>query len=176
MKQSQSIPEAAATPQATRIERLIVCAIATFFGAGHFPIWPGTAGTLAAVPLAYLLLGLGRGYLYGVTVALFAVGTWAAGRYCELTGQPDNRRVVIDEVVGYLLCLWAVPCSPQNLIGAFALFRLFDIWKPWPIRVVDRRVHGGFGVMADDVCAGAVSAVLLWLLQPYLPLSGRWGL
>ncbi len=155
--------------------RLLVSLIATFFGAGHSPIWPGTAGTLAAIPLAYLLLGLGHAWLIGATVVLFFAGTWAAERYCEMTGKHDNRRVVIDEVVGYLLCLWVVPCSLPNLGLAFVLFRLFDTWKPWPIRVVDRRVKGGFGVMADDVLAGALSAVLLKLLQPYLPplLFGR---
>lgn len=153
-------------------KRLIITALATFFGAGYSPIWPGTAGTLAAVPLAYLLLGCGRAWLYGATVAVLLAGTWAAERYCVLTGTHDNRRIVIDEVAGYLLSMWAVPGSLQNLAAAFVLFRLFDTWKPWPIRVVDRRVKGGFGVMADDVCAGAVSAGLLWLAQPYL---SRWS-
>jgi phosphatidylglycerophosphatase A len=156
-------------PPATPAQRLLIAAIATFFGAGHSPIWPGTAGTIAAVPLAYFLLGVGRLWLFAATVVLFIVGTWAAGRYCELTGKHDNRRVVIDEVVGYLLCMWAVPRTLPNLLAAFVLFRTFDTWKPWPIRLVDRRVKGGFGVMADDVLAGALAALLLWLAQPYIP-------
>lgn len=148
---------------------LLVLTIATFFGAGFTPVAPGTAGTLATIPLAYLLMGLGRFWLIVATLIIFAIGTWAAERYCEITGKHDNQRIVIDEVVGYLICLWFVPRSAPNLIAAFALFRILDTWKPWPIRLVDRKVKGGFGVMADDVCAGAVGALILWLLQPHLP-------
>lgn len=148
---------------------LLVLAIATFFGAGFSPFWPGTAGTLATIPLAYVLMGLGRPMLIAATVAIFILGTWAAGRYCELTGKHDNQRIVIDETVGYLICLWGVQRSGPNLLAAFVLFRIFDTWKPWPIRVVDRRVKGGFGVMADDVCAGVIGALILWLAQPHLP-------
>lgn len=146
----------------------MVSAIATFFGSGHSPIWPGTAGTLATIPVAYVLMGFGKAALIGATIFLFLIGVWAAEHYCEMTGTHDNGRIVIDEVVGYLITLWPVARTIPNLVVAFALFRLFDIWKPWPIRVVDRRIKGGFGVVADDVCAGAVSALILWLLQPLL--------
>ena len=149
-------------------KRLVVGTIATWFGSGHSPIWPGTAGTLATIPLAWVLMGLGRGWLVGATIALFLAGVWAAEHYCEMTGTHDNGRIVIDEVVGYLITLWPVSRSIPNIVVGFALFRLFDIWKPWPIRVVDRQVKGGFGVVFDDVCAGVASAVVLYLLQPYL--------
>lgn len=139
--------------------------MATALGAGFSPYAPGTCGTLAAVPLAYGLMGLGRAWLAGGTALLTLGGIWAAGRFCEATGCHDNQRIVIDEVAGYLLSLALVPRSAINLLAAFGLFRLLDIWKPWPIRVIDRRVGGGLGVMADDLAAGALAAVILLLLQ-----------
>lgn len=143
--------------------------IATFFGVGYSSFIPGTMGTLAAVPLGYLVMGCGAPALWATTAVVSAAGIWAAGRYCELTGRHDNQRIVIDEVAGFLLTLSLVPRTPWNLALAFLLFRLLDIAKPWPIRLVDRRVKGGIGVMADDLLAGAVGAVALRLLQPYLP-------
>lgn len=142
--------------------------LATVFGVGYSPVMPGTMGTLAAVPLAYAVMGAGPWALWLTTAAVTAAGTWAAGRYCALTGQHDNQRIVIDEVAGYLLTLSLVPRSAANLALAFLLFRLLDIVKPWPIRLVDRRVHGGFGVMADDLLAGLVGAGILRLVAPHL--------
>ena len=142
--------------------------LATVFGVGRSPVMPGTMGTLAAVPLAYAVMGQGAPALWLTTAAVTAAGTWAAGRYCELTGQHDNQSIVIDEVAGYLLTLSLVPRTAANLAAGFLLFRLLDIAKPWPIRVVDRRVHGGFGVMADDLLAGLIGAGLLRLAAPHL--------
>ncbi len=130
---------------------------------------PGTMGTLVAVPLAYVVMGFGPLALWATTLVVTLVGTWAAGRFCRLTKTHDNQRIVVDEVAGYLLTLALVPRTPANLILAFVLFRLLDIAKPWPIRVVDRRVKGGFGVMADDLLAGLIGAVVLRLAAPYLP-------
>ena len=143
--------------------------LATVFGVGYSPVMPGTMGTLAAVPLAYAVMGGGAPALWLTTAAVAAAGTWAAGRYCQLTGKHDNQCIVIDEVAGYLLTLSLVPRTAANLGLGFILFRLLDITKPWPIRLVDRRVHGGFGVMADDLLAGLVGAGLLRLAAPHLP-------
>lgn len=143
--------------------------LATVFGVGYSPVMPGTMGTLAAVPLAYAVMGGGAPALWLTTAAVAAAGTWAAGRYCQLTGKHDNQCIVIDEVAGYLLTLSLVPRTAANLGLGFILFRLLDIAKPWPIRLVDRRVHGGFGVMADDLLAGLVGAGLLRLAAPHLP-------
>jgi len=143
--------------------------LATVFGVGYSPVMPGTMGTLAAVPLAYAVMGGGAPALWLTTAAVAAAGTWAAGRYCQLTGKHDNQCIVIDEVAGYLLTLSLVPRTATNLGLGFILFRLLDITKPWPIRLVDRRVHGGFGVMADDLLAGLVGAGLLRLAAPHLP-------
>lgn len=146
---------------------------ATVLGVGYSPVMPGTMGTLAAVPLAYMVMGQGAPALWLTTAAVTTVGTWAAGRYCALTGTHDNQRIVIDEVAGYLLTLSLVPRTAGNLALAFLLFRLLDIAKPWPIRLIDRRVRGGFGVMADDLLAGAVGAVVLRLCAP--PLAAGLG-
>lgn len=147
---------------------------ATVLGVGYSPVMPGTMGTLAAVPIAYAVMGLGAPALWLTTAVVTGAGTWAAGRYCERTGTHDNQRVVIDEVAGYLLTMSLVPRTAGNLALGFLLFRVLDIAKPWPIRLVDRRVRGGFGVMADDLLAGAVGAVVLRLLAPQLaPLWGR---
>ena len=143
--------------------------IATVLGVGHSSFMPGTMGTLCAVPLAYAVMGLGQPALWATTAVVTVAGTWAAERYCQLTGKHDNQRIVIDEVAGYLLTLALVPRTAANLGLAFFLFRLLDIAKPWPIRVVDRRVKGGFGVMADDLLAGLIGAVVLRLAAPYLP-------
>lgn len=153
---------------------LLVTLVATVCGAGLLPGAPGTYGTLAAMPLAWGLMGLGKAALLGGAAGLLGLGTWAAGRYCEALGRHDDQQVVIDEVVGYLLTLALVPRSAWNLVLALGLFRLFDIWKPGPIRWVDRHVRGGFGVMADDLAAGAVGAVILYLLQPLVPHFNRW--
>ena len=148
--------------------------VATVLGIGYSPLMPGTLGSLAALPLAYVVMGFGPLALWATTLVVTVVGTWAAGRFCELTGKHDNQRIVIDEVAGYLLTLALVPRTAANLILGFLLFRLLDIAKPWPIGVVDRRVKGGFGVMADDLLAGLIAAVVLRLAAPYLPaLFGR---
>ncbi len=95
-------------------------------------------------------------------VALFLVGTWAAGRYARARGIADPGAIVVDEVVGQWLALVLVPPDIMAYALGFALFRLFDVIKPWPISLLDRRLKGGFGVMADDVLAGAMAAIVLW--------------
>ncbi len=137
--------------------------LATWFGAGLSPIAPGTVGSLVALPLAYLL-----SYYVGIVglaiaiVVVFLIGIWAAQRYSERTASHDAGPIVIDEVVGQWLALLLVPADLVLYAVGFALFRLADIIKPWPISVVDQRVKGGFGVMLDDVLAGALAAIILW--------------
>ena len=104
-----------------------------------------------------------------VLALLFAAGCWFCGESARLLGVHDYGGIVFDEIVGLMvaaapLVLWppATALSGALLLGAaFALFRLFDIWKPWPIRILDRRVHGGFGIMIDDLLAGVFAAVVL---------------
>jgi phosphatidylglycerophosphatase A len=140
--------------------------LALGFGSGLSPKAPGTMGTLAAFPLFWLLQA---SPMYWVWVAVFLlVGIWA----CEVTGRAlgvhDHGGMVWDEIVAFLMVL---PFAPPSLIGfvlAFALFRLFDIWKPFPIAWFDQRVPGGFGVMLDDVLAAGYSVLCLWLMAAWL--------
>jgi phosphatidylglycerophosphatase A len=141
--------------------------IATACGAGMLPVAPGTWGTAAAVPLAIGLDRLGAVAFWLGTVLVAAIGSVAADVYCRATGRHDNQRIVIDEVAGYLVTLAPVPRTWANLAIGFVLFRLFDIWKPPPVRWIDRHVKGGFGVVADDLGAGVYGAIALWAIDHF---------
>jgi phosphatidylglycerophosphatase A len=98
-----------------------------------------------------------------LNIAIFALGVWASSRTCRMTGLDDPSRIVVDEISGQLISLAPLAFAPSTLgvIAAFALFRLFDIFKPYPIRKLEA-LHGGLGVMADDALAGIYSALLIW--------------
>lgn len=138
--------------------------MATFFGLGLAPVMPGTVASAAATLLfVFLLRGL-SGLLYVLLVAvLFFAGIAVSKITADELGRPDPGRVVIDEVCGQLIALAFLPPGwvPAGL--AFALFRFFDIIKPWPIRRLER-LPGGWGIMADDVGAGLAAAVLTRLV------------
>jgi phosphatidylglycerophosphatase A len=148
--------------------------IATWFGAGLLPWAPGTWGSLAALPFAWVIAWLfGAAGLLAAAAALFFIGWWAAARLGRATGIKDGRSIVVDEVVGQWLSLVAAPLAPGAYALAFVLFRLFDITKPWPARWADRALPGGFGVMADDVIAGLYAALALRVLLIGGLLLGR---
>lgn len=139
--------------------------IATGFGAGLSPKAPGTAGSLIALlPWWFLLRELPLAWYLAVLVVGFALGVWACGVACQRLGMHDHGALVWDEVIGMWITLLLAPAAWWWLIVGFALFRLFDVWKPWPIRVFDRRLHGGLGVMVDDVVAGVFAAAVLGLV------------
>jgi len=141
--------------------------IASGFGSGLLPRAPGTAGSLLAlVPWWFALRELPLAWYGAVLVLAFALGVWACGVSGKRLGVDDHRALVWDEFVGQWIALCAAPRSSWPwaaafMIAGFVLFRLFDIWKPWPIRIADRRVHGGFGVMLDDVLAGVYALIVL---------------
>lgn len=144
--------------------------LATWFGIGLIPFAPGTWGSLAAVPLAWALSTWGGPWiLLGGAVVVFTVGSWAAGTAARAGGQTDPGEIVIDEVAGLMLALVPVSPTPLNLALGFILFRVFDIWKPWPVSYPDRYMHNGVGIMLDDVLAGIYAALCLWLLSKVLP-------
>jgi phosphatidylglycerophosphatase A len=125
------------------------------FGSGLAPKAPGTFGTLAAVPLVYLL----SFYLPHITYALLTLvaclaGIWICGKTAKDMQVHDDSSIVWDEVAGLMITMFAVPLSWQSVLLGFLLFRIFDILKPWPISYLDKHVHGGFGIMVDDVLAG----------------------
>ena len=134
------------------------------FGSGAMARAPGTWGTLAAIPLYYLLVWL-PAWGYGLALVLaFVFGIYLCGRTARALKVHDHGGIVFDEFVGLWITLLAQPVNPYWVLLGFALFRLFDIVKPWPIRWVDARVPGGFGIMLDDVLAGLMGLVVLQLL------------
>lgn len=134
------------------------------FGSGLMPIVPGTWGTLAAVPL-YLLLVNTHWVVYLLFILLsFVLGVWICDKVSKDLGVYDYKGIVWDEVVGYLLTMFLVPKGLTWMLCGFILFRIFDIWKPQPIRYVDQKVSNGLGIMLDDVLAAVPSWLLLQLL------------
>ncbi len=136
--------------------------VAFGFGAGLAPFAPGTAGTLVAIPLWWLLSGgYGPAALLAVIALLFALGVWACGITGRHLGVSDHGGMVWDEVVAFLLVLAIVPAELGWQVAAFLLFRFFDIVKPPPIRQADARFKGGFGVMFDDLLAAGYTLLVL---------------
>ena len=140
--------------------------MATVFGVGRAPVAPGTFGSAAGVILFLLLSGLSP-VLYAVTlVGVTCLAIWAAEAYERQTGAHDDGRIVIDEVTGQLVALTPLVLAGRSrsfflVVTGFVLFRVFDVWKPGPIRWLDRNVAGGAGVVLDDVLAGGFAAALL---------------
>ena len=135
--------------------------LAIWFGCGRVPKAPGTAGTLGAIPLYLLLVHYGGVPAVAVAAAVIAaVGVWASNQVVRRLGIKDPQIVCIDEVAGVLVTLLAAPANWIGLVAGFALFRLFDQFKPWPARAAES-LPEGWGVMMDDVAAGAGGAVFL---------------
>lgn len=156
--------------------------IATGFGAGLVPRAPGTfASLLALLPwLALRALPL-EWYIVALIIA-FAIGVWACGVAGARIGVDDHRALVWDEFVGQWIALCALPFAwpssswpwmTASMLAGFVLFRLFDIWKPGPIRLADRRVHGGLGVMLDDALAGILTLIVLQIAA-YMLRYAHW--
>ena len=137
--------------------------IATVFGAGRLKPGPGTWGSAAGLLVAYPIAAIaGRQGLLAGCLAVTLLGVWASDRYAKQAGNPDPSEVVIDEVAGLWLTLSFMPVLPLNWGIGFLLFRLFDIWKPWPISWADRRIEGGIGIMLDDLLAGLLAVITYW--------------
>lgn len=139
------------------------------FGSGLVPRAPGTAGTVVGVlvALATLPLSLQTRVVVGILIVVF--GIWLCGESARRIGVHDHPGIVWDEIAGIYLILLLVPVEALWWGAAFALFRLFDIWKPWPIRDLDHRLHGGLGIMLDDLVAALYAVFVLvfcgWLMS-----------
>jgi phosphatidylglycerophosphatase A len=146
--------------------RIFILALATGGGSGYSPVASGTVGSLVGLALWVPLVGLSP-LAYAVACAAVAgVGIWAAGRAEQILGSHDDGRITIDEVAGMLVSLAWLPARPEVAGVGFLLFRIFDIWKPFPARAAER-LPGGLGVMADDLVAGAYANLggqLVWRL------------
>jgi phosphatidylglycerophosphatase A len=142
--------------------------IALGFGAGLVRFAPGTFGTLAAWPVGWALAGANAALMLGIVAAAFVLGVWACGLTGSHLGIDDHSSMVWDEFVAFLLVLAIVPRELGWQLGAFLAFRFFDIVKPPPIRWLERRCKGGFGVMIDDILAAAYALLVLALLKRLL--------
>ena len=149
------------------------------FGAGLAPVAPGTFGTLVGIPVFVGLHFLGLAGYLTMTVLLFALGCYLCGESARRLGVHDHGGIVFDEIVAFLVVMLPTFLFPQPeplwrwlwLGAGFALFRFFDVLKPWPINLADQHVHGGFGIMLDDLIAAIYSA---GLLAGLMLLSQRW--
>jgi len=145
---------------------------ATWFGAGLVPFASGTWGTLAALPFAYVIwITGGWTLLLLATIAVSALGVWAAARVTDKLSVKDPGFIVIDEVAGMWLTLLFAPFELWAWALAFLLFRAADIVKPFPASWADRNVKGGLGVMLDDLLAALWSGVAIWAVSNYLPVQ-----
>lgn len=138
--------------------------LALGFGSGLAAKAPGTFGTLAAIPLYLLMAPLPWAWYLGLTLLSVLAGIYICDKAAKDMGVHDHGAIVWDEVAGLLITMIAAPAGWVWLLIGFGLFRFFDIIKPWPIRWLDAKVEGGFGIMIDDVLAGVFAFIGLQIL------------
>ena len=146
--------------------------ISTFFYAGLAPKAPGTWGTVAAIPLVFILNQAGPFWIMGFVLFFLPVAIWACQVYQQEVGGDDPQSVVIDEVLGYAITMTWLPGTWQAYVAGFILFRILDITKPYPIGKIDRQVKGGLGVMLDDIAAGIIANIVLQIVYSQTPWLG----
>jgi phosphatidylglycerophosphatase A len=165
MTLGENIPKETKSPQTIPWWLL---GIVTWFGSGLSPKAPGTMGSLAALPFAAALVwGVGDSWarlaLCLAAAAVFLIGWAASAAYVARSGRQDPGLVVIDEVAGMWLTLVVAPTNPWAYLLGFIAFRIADILKPWPVCYFDRTLHGGLGIMVDDILAAGYAALGLWV-------------
>lgn len=146
-------------------------AVALSFGLGLIPWSPGSFGAAGAFAIYFLAAPLPWAWQAVLTLLLFALGCVACGRAAASLGEEDHQAIVWDETVGMLIVLVLAPPTLLSWLASFVLFRFFDIRKPWPISAIDRRIHGGLGVMLDDAAAAIPAAACVWAL--YLAVTAQ---
>lgn len=142
--------------------------LALGFGSGLTPKAPGTAGTLVAIPLIYLTATQPISVKLLVLFILIIAGIWICDKSAKLLGVHDHGAIVWDEIAGYYMTMVFLPFSGLSLLLGFAAFRLFDIFKPWPIKQLDAHVQGGLGIMLDDLVAAVFAGALILLCNFFL--------
>jgi phosphatidylglycerophosphatase A len=147
--------------------------LATGFGVGYSPIAPGTLGTLIAIPIYYFLSEIPLP-LYEITLIGFLfLSVWISENAETFFGKKDDPRIVIDEMTGFFVTMLWIPKTIHFIMIGFILFRFFDILKPFPIRHLERKVKGGWGVVLDDVMAGVYANIILQIISYFtLPPGG----
>jgi len=149
-----------------RVARAVILFISQGAYVGRFPVAPGTAGTVVGMFLFLGMKDLAPVPYLTLCILVILVGIWTAGRAEIILGCTDCSSIVIDEIAGYLVCMFMVPPGWVFVVSGFLLFRAFDIVKPWPLRRLEK-LHGGPGVMLDDIGAGIYSNILLQLAAYY---------
>jgi phosphatidylglycerophosphatase A len=144
--------------------------LATGFGVGYSPVAPGTLGTLIAIPVYYFLSEIPSPLNEITLIGFFFLSVWVSENAERLFGKKDDQRIVIDEIIGFLITMLWVPKTIRFVMIGFFLFRVFDILKPFPIRRLEKRFKGGFGVVLDDVAAGVYVNVVLQIISYYFTL------
>lgn len=143
----------------------MVLFLATGCYTGYSPFAPGTTGTLAAIPIYFFLSRLSPLYYMLILVGSIYVAIWASDRAEVILQSRDCRHIVIDEIVGFIVTMFLVPPTLGNILGGFFLFRALDIIKPFPIRALEERVRGGYGVVLDDIVAGIYANLIFHVLR-----------
>lgn len=146
-----------------KMDRVII-ALATGFYAGRLPLCPGTWGSLVAIIPWFFLRNLTLSAYLLMLILVFVVGFFVSGSAEKLLDQADAGPIVIDEILGMFITLTCAPDHPAALALGFLLFRVFDIMKPFPCSWFDERIHGGIGIMMDDVIAGIYALASLQLI------------
>ncbi len=148
-----------------------ILVLATGFGVGYSPIAPGTLGTLVAIPIYYFLSDISSP-IYEITlIGFFFLSVWVSENAEIFFGKKDDQRIVIDEIVGFLITMLWVPRTAILIIIGFFLFRFFDILKPFPIRRLEEKLKGGYGIVLDDVMAGVYGNIVLQVIAHFFTLS-----
>jgi len=135
------------------------------FGSGLAPFAPGTFGTLIAIPLYLLMLNLSFSMYLLLVAIVCIIGVWICDKSSKMLGVHDHSGIVWDEFAGFFITMLAAPAGWIWIVAGFALFRLFDIWKPWPISWLDKKVEGGLGIMVDDIVSGIYALICLQLIH-----------
>lgn len=146
----------------TKIADILLCNLATLGPIGYVRPAPGTIGSLVALSTGYMIASFSLGVLVAAILAVAILGIFAAERYGQRTGKKDASEVIIDEVAGQWIPLVIIPLEVEWYVAAFLLFRFFDISKIGPVGHAEN-LTGGIGVMADDLVAGILAAVVLWV-------------
>lgn len=151
-----------------RLMREPVHLIAFGFGSGLMPLAPGTWGTLIAIPITLFVMQFGFAAHLGFAIVASLFGIYVCGESAKRLGVHDHPGIVWDEIAGFAITMLTAPAKLSWVVAGFALFRLLDIWKPWPIREADHSLSGGLGIMLDDVIAGIFAAAILLGVQHLL--------
>lgn len=146
--------------------------LATFFGVGFFPKGPGTAGTVATIPLVLLLSWAGPLVYMAFVIILLPLAVISAQVYEDDKGGHDHKEIVIDEVLGFMIAMTWLPMTWKAMLAGFLLFRVLDIFKPFPIGYLDKKIPGGLGVVLDDVAAGIIASIILQYLYQHTDWLG----